>query len=224
MRALFNPDSMFMRFMSRMGDLLLLNFFFLITSLPIFTVGASLTAMYTVCFRFGTDREMGTTRSFFKAFRDNFKQATVLWLILLVLMVMCCVNIVLFFLMRNTLHYLWILFALLLGIALLIFCLAFPLLSQFDNTVKTTFKNALLLSIAYLPRAALIALMWAFPIWLLFQDIYLFLQCGFIFIALYFAILTFFGSKLLTKVFAPFMPQEDEDETTDTQEDCDDRS
>ena len=57
MSSLFSPDSLFYRTMSRVADLMLLNLCFLFTSIPIITIGASYTAMYTVIFRFDTDRE-----------------------------------------------------------------------------------------------------------------------------------------------------------------------
>ena len=54
---LFSPDSKFMRAMSRLGDLLLLNLVFLLCCLPLVTVGAAQTALYTVCFRLIRDQE-----------------------------------------------------------------------------------------------------------------------------------------------------------------------
>ena len=61
--------------MSRAADLMLLNLFFLFTSIPIVTIGPSAAALYTVVFRMGTRREQGTVRAYFRAFRDNFRQA-----------------------------------------------------------------------------------------------------------------------------------------------------
>ena len=217
MRELFNPDSKFMRGMSRIGDLLLLNFFFLITSIPIITIGASVTAMYTVCFRFGTDREVGTTRSYFTAFKDNFKQATLMWLGLLFLLFAIGFSVVMFILMPGWMHFLWIPFAIAFLAAFFMMLLAFPLLSQFDNKIRVTLKNALILSIAYLPRSVLMGAMVVFPLLILYKDIYLFLHCGFIFLTLYFSSITYLSSLLLKKVFKPYMeaPEETEEESTE---------
>ena len=113
MQTLFSPDSKFMQTMSRIADLLLLNFFFLLTCVPIVTIGAASTAMYTVCFRFGSEREAGTVRSYFRAFRENFKQATVLWLVILLCGVTAGINVFLFYSMSGILHYAFILFAIL---------------------------------------------------------------------------------------------------------------
>lgn len=83
MNGLFAPDSRFMRYLNRLADLMILNLLFLLTSIPIFTIGASLTALYSVCFRLGTDREGSTFRDYFAAFKENFRQATSLFLLLL---------------------------------------------------------------------------------------------------------------------------------------------
>ena len=61
-----------MRYLNRFADLMILNLLFLLTSIPIFTIGASLTALYSVCFRLGTDREGSTFRDYFAAFKENF--------------------------------------------------------------------------------------------------------------------------------------------------------
>lgn len=84
MRGLFSPDSRAMKMMGRIGDIMILNVIFLLTCIPVFTIGAASTALYTVCFRFGTDSEAGVIKSYFTAFRDNLKQSTLVWLIILV--------------------------------------------------------------------------------------------------------------------------------------------
>lgn len=62
-----------------------LNILWLICSLPIFTIGASTTALFYCTLKMAEDRDEGLTRMFFRAFRSNFKPATKLWLILLAL-------------------------------------------------------------------------------------------------------------------------------------------
>ena len=60
-----------------------LNLLWFVCSIPVLTVGAATTALYSVTLKIVNERENSLTRQFFKAFRDNFRQATVLWLILL---------------------------------------------------------------------------------------------------------------------------------------------
>lgn len=208
MQALFSPDSRFMRAMSRIGDLLLLNFFFLLTCVPVITIGAASTALYTVCFRFETDREAGVIRSYFRAFRDNWKQSTLLWLFLLLCGGSACFNAYIFCCMSGVIHYAFIPFLILFALVLLIGSYTFPLLSQFDNNTLSTLKNALALSLGYLPRSVLITALNIFPFALLLTNLYAFLQAAFIWAALYFAAAAYLNSWLLKKVFAPYLEKE----------------
>ena len=80
---MFSPDSKIMQVFSRLADLVLLNILFLITCLPVFTIGAAVTALYTMCFRLMREEYSGIIRSYFKAFRDNFKTATAAWLLVM---------------------------------------------------------------------------------------------------------------------------------------------
>lgn len=205
MLSLFSPDSKFMQFMSRICDLLLLNLVFLLSCIPIVTVGTACTAMYTVCFRFDTEQETGVFKGYFRSFRENFKQATVLWVILLLCGGTACWNALFFYPMPNAMHYGFYLFAGLFVLAVMIAGYVFPLLSQFRNDSLSTFKNALILSIGYLPRSVLITFLNCFPFALLLLNLYLFLQMGFLWIALYFSAAAYLNSLLLKKVFAPYL-------------------
>lgn len=211
MSSFFSPDSKFMRSMSRLGDLMVLNFIFLLTCVPIFTIGAALTALYTVSFRMGTEREQGALRSYFRAFRANFRQGTVLWLILLFCVV--CLGVDTFFFWRQPvpLFYLCVLFGFLLLAALLTMGYAFPLLSQFEAGTKQTLKNALVLSAGYLPRSILITALNLFPFVVLLTNLYLFLSTAFLWTFLYFSAAAYLNARLLKKVFAPYRPEEEEE-------------
>ena len=85
MRNFFNIDNPFFRFLSQMADLMILNFLFILCSLPFFTAGASLCALFYVLFKMRENEEGYIARSFFKAFKENFKKGTVIWLIMLLL-------------------------------------------------------------------------------------------------------------------------------------------
>lgn len=205
MNGLFSPDSLFFRVMSKAADLILLNVVFLLTCVPIFTIGASITALYTVCFRMGTPREGKLFADYFRAFRDNFRKGTALWLIAVAWIGVTALNAVLCYSLQGALHNMFLLFVMLLVLAVLIFGYAFPLLSQFENTVKGTMKNALLLSIGYFPRSLIIGVVNVFPVVLLLTNIVGFLRCAFIWVAVWFAAAAYGNTMLLRKVFAPYL-------------------
>ena len=81
--GLFNYDNPVWRFIGKFWDVLILNVLWLVCSIPIVTIGASTTAMYYVTLKLARDEDGYTIRSFFKSFKENFRQATVIWLIFL---------------------------------------------------------------------------------------------------------------------------------------------
>ena len=83
LQGLFNYDNPVWRFIGKLGDLILLNILWIICSIPVFTIGASTTAVYYVTLKLARDEDDSTIRSFFRSFKNNFKQATAIWLILL---------------------------------------------------------------------------------------------------------------------------------------------
>ena len=93
MHTLFNPENKFWVFMGKVTDIACMSLLWLITSIPIFTIGASTAAIYSFSLDAVQDNEGGVWSSYFRAFRSNFKKATVLWLLQLVLTVVLSVNL-----------------------------------------------------------------------------------------------------------------------------------
>jgi uncharacterized membrane protein YesL len=81
--AIFTQESKFSQIMMRFAWGCYLNLLWLVCSLPIVTIGASTTALYYVTLKIAENEEGDITQQFFRSFKANFKQATVLWLILL---------------------------------------------------------------------------------------------------------------------------------------------
>lgn len=207
---MFSLDSKFMQTLNRLSDLMILNLLFLLTCLPIITIGAANTALNTVCIRMDTEREGGLVRTYFRAFRDNFRQSTLLWLLLALCGTGCCFNILLFSVQSSPMHYAYIPFTALLVLIGMTFGYVFPLLSQFQNSIMGTLRNAVLLSIAYLPKSILITAVNFFPWILLYMNFYAFLKIGILWILLYFSAASYLNVRILSKVFSPFLEKEDE--------------
>lgn len=128
--------------MERVGDLLLVNLLFVVCSLPIVTIGASATAMYYVLGRIR--RQEGTvTKDFFRSFRENFRQATLYWGILLLAALALYWNFRLISGWTGTLYSaMMVLLILVSWFAVSWGSIVFPLLSRFDNTAAATARNA----------------------------------------------------------------------------------
>lgn len=208
MGQLFDINSPVMHFLNRFASLVVLNFLFLFTSIPIFTIGTSLTALYDVVFRLDTEREGKVVPTYFRAFRANFKQSTSIWLIFLLLITASCANAVIFSNMDTQVGTVLSVISLVILVnSMLALGFVFPLLSQFDNTLRNTLKNSLLLCIAHLPRALAIAAINCFPWALMLMNLYAFIRFGFLWFAIYFAAAAYWSSRLLLKVFQPLMEQ-----------------
>ena len=83
LQGIFNYDNPVWRFIGKLGDLMILNILWVICSIPIFTMGASTTAVYYVTMKLVRGDDGYTLRNYFKSFKENFKQATVIWLLML---------------------------------------------------------------------------------------------------------------------------------------------
>ena len=85
MGKIFNMDSPIMRFLNLVADLMIMNFVVTLCCLPIITIGASVTAMHYVMLKMVRGEDGYLVKDFFKSFKLNFKQATIIWLIMLLL-------------------------------------------------------------------------------------------------------------------------------------------
>lgn len=201
---MFSPDSKFMTVVSRFADLLLLNLVFLLTCLPVFTIGAAVTALYTMCFRLMREEYSGLLRSYFSAFKSNFRQATCIWLLLLLIVCPALFYFYVLFSMDSLLRYFGFLFILISLLAAMTASYVFPWISQFENTTGQALKNALILSISYLPRTLAIVAINLVPVIVFFISPELFLQVSFLWVALYSAAAAYMNTGLLWHVFKPY--------------------
>ena len=97
MRNFLHPDSKFMFYANRFCDLIALNLLTLIFSIPVITIGASATAMHYVLLKiYRDDLQTGVCRRFFTAFKSNFRQSTLLWLIYLPVGILIGLDLLLF--------------------------------------------------------------------------------------------------------------------------------
>ncbi len=158
-------DNVVMRGLGKMADFVILNILWIVCSIPIFTIGASTTAMYTVMLKIVKNEEGYIVRPFLKAFKENFKQSTVMWLILLLGGVIITADMIVSRGMQGTLRVVMQTFFLLAGIILVsISIYAFSLQARFVNTVKHTLKNAAILTIAKFPYTLLMLVITVGPV------------------------------------------------------------
>ena len=155
---LFSYDSKFSQIMLKLCYGCYLNLLWMVCSLPVFTAGAATAALYDVTLRIAREEEPPLTTRFFRAFRENFRQATVLWLILLGVGALLGADAyILYHLYKSTAGMVSVMCTL--GLALIIVAAicyvvvlmyVFPLIASVKNTNFAMLKNALLIGIHYL--------------------------------------------------------------------------
>ena len=148
-------------FISRIGDMFLLSFFWLITSLPIFTIGASTTAAYDCAFKILRARDTNVFKDYFRSFKSNFKQATALFLIMLPIGTVIALDLY-YWAQKAEGDIAFVMNALSIGIAvmyLMTLLYVFPVQSIFENPVKKTLSTAFFMSLQNLPTSLLLVVM-----------------------------------------------------------------
>lgn len=157
--GIFSIDSPLMRALNLIADLLILHFLWLLCSIPIVTIGASTTALYYACMKRISTKEGYVSRNFFHSFRSNFRQATVIWLVLAAIGCMFHLDFQIAHSIGGTLGTFMNV-----GCAIFLipyFCILlyiFPVLAKFENTVRDNIKNAFLMSFRHFPLTLVLVL------------------------------------------------------------------
>lgn len=216
LQGIFNYDNPVWRFIGKLGDLIILNVLWLICSIPIFTIGASTTAVYYVTMKLVRDDDGYTFRSFFRSFKENFKQATVIWLLMLVTGIILGFDIYFFLRVLTGNSMFRTMFTAAIGALALIwlftFSYVFPLQCRFYNPVKKTLFNAFFMSIRHFFRTAGMLIMDGVLIVFTLFSVYFMPQFTILAIMFGFPMMAFLNSYILNAVFNKYIPKE---ETTD---------
>ena len=203
MRNLFNLDNPFVQFLARVGDLIIVNVLFLLCCLPIVTVGASLAAMQKVTQAMALEEDNGIVKTFFRGFRENFRQATALWVMILVFAVSMLFNyLIVMGFTAGTVSL--VLKGVLVILAVLVLVLAvymFPLLARYQNTIREHAVNALILAVVKLPRTIALVALAALPVLIAVISMQTFLQTLIFWLTVGFGFVSYIASVLLKPVF-----------------------
>ena len=158
---IFSANSLLGRFLNLIGDLVILNILWIVFSLPIFTIGASTTALfYSLMIRIRRDEGYVHT-NFIKSFKQNFKQSTIIWIIMVFILFILLfdyrIGIYLNSIGNKIAGSIFVVISIIFLIAYyLVITYIFPVQAKFENTIKNNFKNAFLMSIAHLGYTFLI--------------------------------------------------------------------
>lgn len=152
MRNLFSYDGPVFAIINRLSNIIVLNVLWLICCIPIITAGASTTALYFVSMKLVEGEDAHIARDFFRSFKENFFQGTLIWIGLLLfgafivydLYIALYVDIGINNILVPVTFFFTMVYA-------MIFVYIFALQSKFVNKIRHTIKNAIILSLRHLP-------------------------------------------------------------------------
>lgn len=194
-----SPDSKFAQGMESFADAVWLTILMIITSVPIITIGASITAAHETARRIERG-EAHTTSIYFKSFKNNFVKSTIIWIILLPILVAIVgswifLQLTPLLIIKFAISILWILVA----------QWVFALQARFENSVGRTLINSLIFSVSYIATTFMMVLLDFVFFALVYLSLKYFLQGLPLLILLGWGSLIMLHAPLLERVFAKYV-------------------
>ena len=200
MKELFKLNSPWVQRFAMLTNLVCLNILWLVCCIPVITAGAATSALYHTVFLYHNKEDDAVLRPFFRAFRTNFKQSTLLFLPLLAALVLVVFDLVyLASYGKGTA----VLFLLILVILLLMGMLIhlFPLIARFDMNAKALLRTAFSLTALHLPGTLTVIALLVLPVVLLLFFPDWFLRFGAAWAGVWFSAIAYFFGKFLLKIW-----------------------
>jgi len=219
LEKMFNYENPVWQFMNRVADLLILNFIFLIFSIPIVTIGANYTALTYTMLKIVKNEDTYIWREYWSSFKSNFKQATQMWLIFIpfILILSCDVFFWVMDVKEGTGLFPKVLKVTTVIVIFIVFAViiyAFPVLSHFDNTVKNSMKNALIISVINIPYTLYFMVLMIAPIVAVLMEIRLIMA----YVMFGFSLPSFMACLGWKKIFKKLEPPTEEPEEMEDSE------
>lgn len=162
---LFSTDSPLMRFLGKMADLIIINLFTVLLCIPLITAGAAFTAMHYCALKIVRDQEVGIVKLYFHSFKENFRQATILWVIFLIFSGIVVFDYIL--MGSNPTAASTYIFGGLLAVCVVVLfvgSMVYPILARFANTIPGILKSAFVYSFRHFPRTLVVVIANAVPV------------------------------------------------------------
>lgn len=189
--------------MDHIGDLMILNVLFIVCSIPIITMGASITALYGVFLKKLREKDISVFKEFLNGFKIHFKKSTIVWLIILL-----AGGILVFdtwYLINSGKNAFWNMIGIIVGGIIvfwkMIYCYVFPLISQSKYNIKEVFVNSIYMAIKYFPYTVIMVLFNSIPFICFILGDYFSAMIAPIYISIGFSVIAFINALLLRKIF-----------------------
>lgn len=208
MGNIFRPDSPLMRFMMLVTNLIVLNVLWLLGCIPVVTAGASTAAMYSVLLGYITGKDDAVLKPFLRAFRENFRVATPLWILNLLIGGVLAAEM--FYLAVDSGLWLKILFGVLLFIYSAATSYLYPIIARHQTTGKAALFNSFALSMRHLLSSVCIVVLNALPVVLMVAFTEIFWKSILVWTLIGFSLIAYLDLKILLPVFKKYDPTPEE--------------
>ena len=221
-QGFLDNDSFFGKFMTKLGIIIAANILFVLLSIPFVTIGAGFCALYHVMFRTlrNDDGVANPFKEFWAGLRANFKQATISWILFVLLIAFLLMDIRICNAAGGALDILKI-GAYVIGIAAIaLYLYLIPVMTAFKDTLPHLIRNAFFFLGKKPWKAAVILFFDIFPMVLTFSDLQTLPLYAFLWVLCGFGLQAMLAATLLLPEFEPYLAagREASQESGDEQE------
>ena len=212
MGKIFNLDAPIVQAVGKVGQMMITTLTWLLFCLPVFTAGAATVAMYRIMFNLKEDKSCAF-KAFWQAFRESFRKATVLWLLLLVCAAFLVAGFYGMVLVENTILRMaaLMLFCLLFFLVYIVAIYAFPLTAYFENTVAGTLRNAIGMGLGNLRQTIFAIAITMLPLVIALVSLKLFVTLLFLMVMMGPGAISYGVVCVLQPVFLRYIPEEEKE-------------
>lgn len=213
MGFLTGEGSLFNRIFGFLGQMILLNFLWMVCSLPVITAGASTTALFYCTLKLHKDKDISVIRDFFKSFRQNFMQSTIAWALLLLAGGVLWMEKEALSSMPGSMGQIfsWGLVAVAIPLALITLYI-FPTIAAFENKLGKLISNAFYFAVKKVGYALVVMIVTTLPMTMTLVDAKLFPVYLFIWLTVGFSLTAYGDSWFMWRLFKPYFPEEEREE------------
>lgn len=201
-KSIFNTDNLFMRICEKILDLVTVNLLFLLSCLPLVTIGIAKISLYETLFEIKGARRVKVTAMYMQAFRKNWKVGLKLGLLELLLVGISLFDLVLFWKQETMLFQM--LKATCIGVIIftsLLFLCIYPLAAKFEMTVKDLLQTGLIMVSLHFPWFFLMIALLAVIVFFLSSSGFVLLLGFTLFVLIGFAALGFLQLPIMETIF-----------------------
>ena len=206
---LFNEDGIWGRTFNFLGQLIALNLLWMVCSIPVITVGTSTTALYYCVLKLKKDGDCSIWKQYWKSFRQNFIQSTIIWIGILVI-ALClwmewrAASVASGGLGTIITYIVGAMTVLLVIVALYIF----PIVAAFENKISKLLTHVVYFGTKNIGYVIVIAIITILPMYFTLLDTEMFPILLFVWLTCGFSLTAYANANFFWKLFQPFFPSD----------------